>query len=300
LTAAPNGVSDIEKRYGAAFPREPQTPEDGIVKIVTLAPELDGMMDKGVIKELSRRNINVSIGHTTSGIEDATNAVKNGATLITHLFNAMAPFHHRDPGVIGLLGASNLEKRPYYGIICDGIHTHPNSAMVAYYAHPKGAVLVTDAMGAMGLPYGKYKLGQMDVERTDHGVYITGTDTLAGRYFSILTGDSLQNSDATMDSCVQNFRKFTNCSFIDAVEAATLRPAEVMGIKHFKGTLNPGSDADFLFVDEDLNVYETWIAGERVWNKEESPVQVRSNLVATLSRFKELGKSAPYDDTDDL
>jgi len=182
VTAAPNGISDIEKRYGAAFPRDPQTPEDGIVKIVTLAPELDGMMDKDVIKELSRRNINVSIGHTTAGIEEATNAVNCGATLITHLFNAMAPFHHRDPGVIGLLGASNLEKRPYYGIICDGIHTHPNSAMVAYYAHPKGAVLVTDAMGAMGLPYGKYKLGQMDVERTDHGVYITGTDTLAGRF----------------------------------------------------------------------------------------------------------------------
>lgn len=101
--------------------------------------------------------------------------------MVTHMFNAMQQFHHRDPGIIGLLG-SPVRTRPFYGIICDGIHVHPNSIKIAYYSHPKGVCLVTDAMAAMGLPKGSYVLGNMEVEVSSEGVYIAGTDTLAGRY----------------------------------------------------------------------------------------------------------------------
>lgn len=111
----------------------------------------------------------------------AEKAVLQGATFITHLFNAMPQFHHRDPGIIGLLGSRLDLQRPYYGLICDGIHVHPNSVKIAYDSHPEGVILVTDAMSAMGLSPGNYQLGNMDVTKEEDRVVIEGTDILAGR-----------------------------------------------------------------------------------------------------------------------
>jgi len=124
-----------------------------------------------------------------ANISQAERAVMNGATFITHLFNAMPQFHHRDPGVIGLLGSRLDLPRPYYGLICDGIHVHPNSVKIAYDSHPEGVILVTDAMSAMGLAPGNYRLGNMNVTKEEDRVYIEKTDTLAGRYVSLhITG----------------------------------------------------------------------------------------------------------------
>ncbi|KAJ2382247.1 N-acetyl-glucosamine-6-phosphate deacetylase [Coemansia sp. RSA 2559] len=166
--------------------------------------------------------------------------------MITHLFNAMHPFHQRDPGIIGLLGAPG--QRPFYGIICDGIHVHPHSVMIAYYAHPSGACLVTDAMSAQSLPDGYYKLGEMDVDVHGGHVYIKGTNTIAG-------------SVATLSECVQKFIKFTGASKVEALENATLHPAQMLGIAGRKGTLTHGADADILVLDNDLNVQRVFIAG---------------------------------------
>ena len=102
-----------------------------------------------VIEECKRRNIVFSIGHSTAGIETAEEAVQSGATLITHLFNAMQQLHHRDPGVVGLLGSEDTLPRPYYGIICDGVHIHKSCVKLAYRSHPHGAILVTDAMAQL-------------------------------------------------------------------------------------------------------------------------------------------------------
>ncbi|KAG0005553.1 putative N-acetylglucosamine-6-phosphate deacetylase [Entomortierella chlamydospora] len=182
--SAHNGYKDFKNVYGF----EGETPEAqkklseedlNCVKIITCAPELDGVM--GTIPDLVKAGITVSVGHSMANISQAEKAVINGATFITHLFNAMPQFHHRDPGVIGLLGSRFDLPRPYYGLICDGIHVHPNSIKIAYDSHPKGAILVTDAMSAMGLLPGSYQLGNMSVTKEDDRVYIEGTDTLAGR-----------------------------------------------------------------------------------------------------------------------
>ncbi|KAF8933534.1 hypothetical protein BGZ52_007381 [Haplosporangium bisporale] len=182
--SAKNGYKDFKDVYGF----EGETPEAQkklseedlhSVKIITCAPELDGIMDS--IPDLVRAGITVSVGHSMANISQAEQAVTNGATFITHLFNAMPQFHHRDPGVIGLLGSRLDLPRPYYGLICDGIHVHPNSVKIAYDSHPEGVILVTDAMSAMGLAPGNYQLGNMSVTKDEDRVYIEGTDTLAGR-----------------------------------------------------------------------------------------------------------------------
>ncbi|KAF9947205.1 hypothetical protein BGZ70_002813, partial [Mortierella alpina] len=182
--SAKNGYSDFKDVYGL----EGATPEAqkvlsneylNSVKIITCAPELEGIME--AIPDLVKAGITVSVGHSMANISQAEEAVMKGATFITHLFNAMPQFHHRDPGVIGLLGSRPNLPRPYYGLICDGIHVHPNSVKIAYDSHPEGVILVTDAMCAMGLSPGKYQLGNMNVTKEEDRVYIKGTDTLAGR-----------------------------------------------------------------------------------------------------------------------
>ncbi|EAA31124.1 carbohydrate esterase family 9 protein [Neurospora crassa] len=134
------------------------------IKLITIAPERGSIVT--LIPELVSRGIVVSIGHTETSLAVASAAVKAGATMITHLFNAMRPLHHREPGVFGLLGlaapTSREEedktcKRPYYGVIADGIHLHPLSVCLAYNLHPKGFILVTDAMHLAGMPDGKYE-----------------------------------------------------------------------------------------------------------------------------------------------
>ncbi|CAO3674800.1 hypothetical protein G6F70_001364 [Rhizopus microsporus] len=267
---AKRGIEDLDEAYGSQLKKGSDA-----VRIITLAPEIEGICN--AIPDLVKRNIVVSMGHSACKIAQAEEAVTKGASSITHLFNAMQAFHHRDPGLIGVLGAADLpipatssrhpeasatspdrqrpDPRPFYGLICDGVHVHPNSIRIAYYSHPTGAVLVTDTLSAMGLPKGVYILGGSEVEVDEKGgAYIKGTRTLAG-------------STITIDQCIRNFKKFTNCSIVEAVEAATLHPARMLGIDNQKGTLNVGADADFVFLDDsndDIQVKRVFIAGEEV------------------------------------
>jgi len=150
---------------------------------------------------------------------------------------------------VGLLGS---RKETYYGIISDGIHAHPNSVRIAYRSHPKGAVLVTDAMSAMGLGDGLYKLGDQEVRIQDNRATVNNSSTLAG-------------SIATMDSCVRNFQHFTGCTKVQAIEAATKTPAAVLGLSSRKGRLAVGCDADMIILDEELRVKATFVGGELAW-----------------------------------
>ncbi|PKY37339.1 Metallo-dependent hydrolase [Rhizophagus irregularis] len=243
LRAAPNGINDFVDIYGL------HELKDNPIKIITVAPDVEGVLDS--LEELVNFGITVSIGHSSATVFQAESAIEKGAKCITHLFNAMQQFHHRDPGIVGLLGTTRIT-RPFYGIICDGIHVHPNSIKIAYDSHPKGAILVTDAMAALGLPPGEYTLGGISVRKSgNEKVEVVENGKLAGSVISI-------------DACVKNFKKFTGCSVIEAIEAATLHPAELLGIQNFKGTLNVGADADFVFLDDDLNVVKCFIAGEEI------------------------------------
>lgn len=222
--------------------------------IVTLAPELPGADE--AIQWLTKKGITVSLGHSMANLQEGIHAVLQGATFITHLFNAMLPFHHRDPGLVGLLSADMPKDRTvYYGIISDGVHTHPAALRIAYRVHPKGIVLVTDAISALGLEAGTHKIGQMSVEIRDQKAFVAGTDTLCG-------------SIASMNDCVKHFKVASGCSTVEAIEAATLHPAQVLGLQQRKGTLSYGADADFVMLEpENLSVLSTFIAGECVYTK---------------------------------
>ncbi|XP_039897279.1 N-acetylglucosamine-6-phosphate deacetylase [Simochromis diagramma] len=224
------------------------------VAIVTLAPELPG--SQSVARELSQRGITVSLGHSAADLSQAEEAVQQGASFITHLFNAMLPFHHRDPGIVGLLTSDRIPagRAVYYGMIADGIHTNPAALRIAHRAHPSGLVLVTDAITAMGLPPGRHTLGQQVIEIQGLHAYVAGTKTLSG-------------SIATMDMCVRHFKQASGCSVQEALEAASLHPAQLLGISPKKGKLDYGSDADLVLLDEGLNVKATYISGEEVWRK---------------------------------
>lgn len=223
------------------------------VSIVTIAPEMGKSGE--VIRELVKRGICVSLGHTVANLSQAEDAVTSGASFITHLFNAMLPFHHRDPGIVGLLTSDRIPaaRIVYYGMIADGIHTNPAALRIAHRAHPNGLVLVTDAITAMGLGPGRHTLGQQEILIDGLNAYVAGTRTLAG-------------SIATMDMCVRHFHEATGCTVEEALEAASLHPAQLLGLQHRKGTLDFGADADFIQLDDRLNVRATYIAGEAVWS----------------------------------
>lgn len=227
------------------------------VSFVTLAPELPNATD--VIAELCKRNIKVSVGHSAGNLCDGEAAVKSGASFITHLFNAMLPFHHRDPGLVGLLTSDQIPagRIVHFGIIADGIHTHPAALRIAHRTHPQGLVLVTDAISGLGLKEGVHQLGQLRIEIRSGRAYIAGTDTLCG-------------STAEMSECVRNFKEATGCSVVEALEAATLHPAKALGIEHAKGVLDFDADADFVMLNENLELLSTWIAGERVYDNSDS------------------------------
>lgn len=217
------------------------------VKLVTLAPELP--QGKELTTSLCAEGIVVSLGHTQCSLEQAREAKGWGGSFVTHLFNAMPPLHHRKPSLIGaVLG----EKILSYSMIVDGIHVDPAVVRLAWNAHPKGMVLVTDAMAAMGWEEGSFVLGDKDVEVSQGRATLAGTETLAG---SVLQ----------MDCAVRNLKAFTGCSAVEALEAASLRPAELLGLSQ-KGHLNPGADADFVVLDSLLHVRETYIKGKRIYN----------------------------------
>eukprot|EP00051_Salpingoeca_urceolata_P001075 m.38401 g.38401 ORF g.38401 m.38401 type:complete len:518 (-) comp11181_c0_seq1:251-1804(-) len=245
--ASSSGLESIELCYGSL----------DNCSIITLAPELPNAGP--VIEALAARNIVVSLGHTAADLEHADEAVTRGARMLTHLFNAMSAFHHRNPGVVGLLSETVRAQRPlFYGLIVDGIHTHDAAMRIAASTHPKGAVLVTDAIAAMGLPPGRHSLGRQSVHKDhDNRVTVEGTDTLAG-------------SGSTMIDCVSYFARIVGVT--QAVAAATLHPAQVLGIADRKGTCDVGADADFVLLDDSqtrLRVTDTYIGGERVWHAKE-------------------------------
>ncbi|XP_076041959.1 N-acetylglucosamine-6-phosphate deacetylase [Oratosquilla oratoria] len=236
------------------------------VCMITLAPELPNASE--VIKELSKMNIIVSIGHSTANLVDGEVAVNSGASFITHLFNAMLPFHHRDPGLVGLLTSKFINHKVFYGIIADGIHTHPAALRIAHRTDPSGLVLVTDAISAMGLGEGKHYIGQLALEVVGRQAKIVGTNTLAG-------------SIATMDDCVRRFIKAAGVSLVEGIEAATLHPAQALGIEKQKGTLDFNSDADFLILSDDdqVHIQHTFIAGKCVYSHSKAQLLKRSSQI---------------------
>ncbi|KRX59652.1 putative N-acetylglucosamine-6-phosphate deacetylase [Trichinella sp. T9] len=236
----PEGIKSFENVFGTDLRN---------VRIVTIAPELPNSME--VIKWLTNLGIKVSLGHSEASLACSLEAIRAGATGITHLFNAMKAFHHRDPGLLGVL-ASNEKNRVFYGFIADGVHSDPVALRIAHQVHPTGLMLITDAVSAMGLPDGEHQLGDSKLTVKGHRAVITGTQTLAGSVISL-------------DSCVRHMKQFTCCEAHTALNCATLHPSQFLGISDQMGSLVYNSIADFILLDDDLKIKATYIKGKKVW-----------------------------------
>ena len=213
----------------------------GHIKVMTIAPEVDGAEE--VIAEARRRGVCVSMGHSDADVAATRRGVSAGARHATHTFNAMRPLDHREPGIIGEV---LTDRQVTADVIADGIHVNPAIVALLLRAKgPEGAVLITDATAATGMPDGVYELGPVKVE-IKGGACVKG-DTLAG---SILT----------LDQAVRNAMKFASWELQDAVRAASLNPAKTT-LSAKKGRIAPGADADFVVLTPSGEVAATVVRG---------------------------------------
>lgn len=223
------------------------------VVMVTLAPELPGALD--IIEFLQKNGIRVAAGHSLADFNETQLAFKHGVKMATHLFNAMTPISQREPGIVGAVLHPNESPKVYYSLIADGIHVHPAMINIAWKTHPHGCILVSDGISTLGLSKEscvdqKFAIGFETVDLADSSNHIANSTTLAGGVTPLI-------------QCLKNFIRMTRCSLIEAIDTVTLHPATLLGIEQKKGTLNIGSDADFLILDTDLNILSTFIGGRR-------------------------------------
>jgi N-acetylglucosamine-6-phosphate deacetylase len=189
----------------------------------------------------------VSIGHSNASYAQARAAIDAGATGVTHLFNAMSPLHHREPGVVG----AALEDRTLYcGLINDGAHMHSAAMRIALAARPLDRfLLVTDAMPSVGHATKEFMLNGERIT-VENGVCVNEAGTLAG-------------SDLDMARAVRNTHRL-GVPLGDVVAMAAANPAAFLGLGAERGVLAPGMRADFVWLDRALNARGTWIGGKRV------------------------------------
>jgi N-acetylglucosamine-6-phosphate deacetylase len=215
--------------------------DSGPVRMMTLAPELPGATQ--LIDRLLERNVAVSLGHTDATAEQANAAFDRGARSVTHLFNAMRPFLHRDPGIVG---AALARDDIVVWLIVDGIHLAPETVRVVWRAARGRLALVTDAITGAGLAEGSYSLGNLDV-RVHEGT-VRGPD-------GVLAGSVL-----TMDEAVRNLHAL-GVPFEDAVAAATSTPARVLGEPEL-GRIDIGLAADVVVLNDGLEIERVLAGGE--------------------------------------
>ena len=212
--------------------------------IITLAPELEGAR---ALIEHFRDTILFSIGHTSADHSEAVAALEWGASHFTHLFNAMTGMHHREPGVVGAALASADATAE---LIADGVHVHPVVLRIATTLMPHRIALITDAIRACGMPDGKYKLYDRDINVAEGSARLA-SGTLAG---SVLT----------MSRALQNMVELAGLPIEKVIPLATDVPARILGIADRKGKLERGYDADVLVLSEKFEVDKVYARGEEV------------------------------------
>lgn len=215
----------------------------GAALVMALAPELENALP---LLALARsRGVRVGIGHSDAVYDEAERAIGAGATHAVHLYNAMRPFSHRDPGIIG---STLTDDRVSAELICDGLHVEP--AAVRLLVRAKGlnrVILITDSLSATGMPDGSYQLGQFTVHVVG-GVCRTAEGNLAG-------------SSIVLEQALRNLMKFTGFSFKQCLPCATTNPARLLGFENQKGVIASGADADLAVLDENFIVRQAYVRG---------------------------------------
>ena len=219
----------------------------GPVRMLTLAPELEGAEE---LSDLAARSgVVVSAGHSDATFGVAYESFDGQIAGVTHLFNAMSPLHHREPG---LPGAAFAHPRVVCGLIADGLHVHPEMVGLAFrMLGPDRVCLVTDAIAAAGVGDGEYRLATRTVYR-EGGVPRLATGAIAG---SVLT----------MNEAFRNILAFTGCTVAEAARMSSTTPARLAGVDRRKGRLTPGYDADVTVLAPDLSVEAVWRGGRRAY-----------------------------------
>lgn len=220
-----------------------------IIRILTMAPEMPGGLE--IIKSVTEQSdIVVSIGHTNASFEQALEAIEAGASYITHLFNAMSPLNHRNPGVVG----AALQTPVTTELIADTFHVHPGLFAFLHGLKQDKLVLVTDCTRAGGLGDGEYTLG-------GQRIFVNGIQCR-------LADGTIAGSVLKLNEAVRNLRKHASLNTAKAVAAASLHPAFAIGAQDKKGSLETGKDADIVLFDRDMNARAVYIAGRLKYKKE--------------------------------
>lgn len=218
----------------AAFVRELNQDVDGLVRLVTLAPNMEGAED--FIKEM-HEEVCISLGHTAADYDCASGAMKLGAHHVTHLYNAMQPFGHRAPG---LIGAAMDDPECMVELICDGYHIHPSAIRAAFRMFgPERVILISDSMRATGMENGTYELGGQEVTVKDRK--------------AVLKDGTLAGSATNLYGCMCKAIEF-GIPLEQAIMAATANPARSIGIFDRVGSIRIGKQADLLLVSENLEL----------------------------------------------
>ena len=219
----------------------------GMIRIVDIAPELPGAFDFIRTLKSKHPDICISVAHTDADFDEAADAFDLGASHVTHLFNAMPPLHHREPGVIG---AAASREDVTAELICDGLHVHPAVVKMAFKLFPGRICLVSDSVRCCGMADGKYDLGGQEIELKNNEVRCAD-GTIAGAV-----------SDLYSD--MVNAVRF-GVPLNEAILAATLIPAKEAGISDITGSIEKEKAADFIVCGEDLDIKQVYISGQRIF-----------------------------------
>jgi N-acetylglucosamine-6-phosphate deacetylase len=219
----------------------------GLLRIHTLAPERPGAL--AAIRRLVEAGVLVSVGHSDATAEQTEAAADAGARLVTHLFNAMRPLHHREPGVVG---QGLADPRLTCGLIADLHHVAAPVCRLAFAAAPGRIVLVTDAVAAAGMPPGTYDLGGQQISVDPLGLPRRADGTIAG-------------SGLRLDAAIANVVA-AGVDLRSAVDAASRLPADMLGRPDL-GRIEAGATADLVWLGDDLSARATWLAGRLAYGR---------------------------------
>lgn len=223
-----------------------QSAAQGLVKYIGVAPEREGALE---FVEQVKDEVNVSLAHTNASYEDAKAAYDRGADHAVHLYNAMPPFTHRAPGVIGAVADSEHVTAE---LICDGVHIHPSVVRATFkMLGADRIILISDSMRATGMPDGEYTLGGLAVNVTGSRATLVSNGALAGSATNLL-------------DCMRTVVKEMGIPLETAVACATMNPAKSLGAYDKYGSLTPGKKGNVVLLDKELNLKAVIKDGKRI------------------------------------